>query len=250
MSEVADKVERAIARFDRVARDLDQRDGPARAAARRERQRLNAGLGRTALKVVVAVALLWLATILIGLIKPIGIFGFLAAAVATIIVAGILITRGGSQAISAPAPSADLPNAAMVERFDSYLYRVRRSLPPAAQVQLDRISSVLPSLKETLARVGTLDPRAQDARRLMSIHLPGLIERYQHVPPAFRGEKDGEDKTIDERLTESLVAARSALNDISEDLAKQDMAAFEAQGRFIKSRYGEQGIESEESPNG
>src|SRR5579871_4473425 len=99
MSEVADKVERAIARFDRVARDLDQRDGPARAAARRERQRLNSGLGRTALKVGAAVAVLWLATIIIGLINPIGIFGFLAAAIATVIVVGMLLARGGRQAI-------------------------------------------------------------------------------------------------------------------------------------------------------
>ena len=48
MTDVTDKVERAIARFDRVTRQLDERDGPARDAARRERQRLNAGLGRTA----------------------------------------------------------------------------------------------------------------------------------------------------------------------------------------------------------
>ena len=48
VTEVTDKVERAIARFDRVTQQLDQRGGPAQAAARRERQRLNAGLGRTA----------------------------------------------------------------------------------------------------------------------------------------------------------------------------------------------------------
>ena len=47
MTEVTDKVERAIARFERVTRQLDERGGPARDAARRERQRLNAGLGRT-----------------------------------------------------------------------------------------------------------------------------------------------------------------------------------------------------------
>ncbi len=246
MTEVAEKVERAIARFDRVARDLDQRGGPARAAARRERQRLNAGLGRTIATLGIAVAIVWLATIAIGLIKPIGIFGFLAAAIATVLVAGFVIARGGRRVVSAPAPSTDLPNGAMVETFDSYLYRVRRALPAPAQAQVDLISALLPSLKETLERVATLDPKAQDARRLMSIHLPGLIERYSNVPAAYRSEKDGEGKTIDERLIESLSAARSALNEISQDLAKQDMAAFETQGQFIQSRYGEQGIESED----
>lgn len=247
MSDVTDKVERAIARFERVTRQLDEREGPARAAARRERERLNAGLGRTAAKVAGAIVLIWLATVVIGLIKPIGIFGFLAALVATVVVAGLLIARGGRQAVSAPAPSADLPNGAMVDRFDSYIYRVRRALPAPAQAQLDAISAVLPPLRQTLERVDTLDPRAQDARRLMSLHLPNLIDGYLRVPQAYRGEQDGEGKTVDERLTESLAATRTALADVSEQLARQDVAAFETQGRFIKSRYGEQGIESEDA---
>ncbi|NUQ18232.1 MAG: hypothetical protein HOP95_07230 [Sphingomonas sp.] len=247
MTDVTDKVERAIARFDRVTRQLDQRGGPAQEAARRERQRLNIGLGRTLSKVGIAIGVIWMATILFGLFNPIGMFGFLAALIATIAVAGILITRGGRQVISAPAPSADLPNGPMVDRFDSYLYRVRPALPAPAQAQLDAMSAVLPSLKETLERVDTLDPQAQDARRLMSVHLPGLIERYADVPKAYRQEQDGEGKTVDERLVESLAAARGALAEVSEHLARGDLAAFETQGRFIQSRYGEQGIESEDA---
>ena len=247
MTDVTDKVERAIARFDRVTRQLDQRGGPAQEAARRERQRLNIGLGRTLSKVGIAIGVIWMATILFGLFNPIGMFGFLAALIATIAVAGILITRGGRQVISAPAPSADLPNGPMVDRFDSYLYRVRPALPAPAQAQLDAMSAVLPSLKETLERVDTLDPQAQDARRLMSVHLPGLIERYADVPKAYRQEQDGEGKTVDERLVESLAAARGALAEVSEHLARGDLAAVETQGRFIQSRYGEQGIESEDA---
>jgi hypothetical protein len=247
MSDVTDKVERAIARFDRVTNQLDQRDGPAQDAARRERQRLNAGFGRTILTVAIAVALIWLAAGIVGFIKPIGIIGFFLALLASAVVAAGLIGRGGRKTISAPPPSADLPNGAMIDRFDSYLSRARRGLPPPAQQQLDAISAVLPSLKQTLERVDTLDPRAQDARRLMSIHLPGLIDRYANVPTSYRSEQDGEGKTVDERLVESLAAARSALDDVSEQLARQDMAAFETQGRFIQSRYGEQGIESEDA---
>jgi hypothetical protein len=241
MTDVTDKVERAIARFDRVTTQLDQRAGAPGAAARRERRRLNAGLGRTALKVGIAVAAVWIATIAIGLVQPIGMFGFLAALLATAVVAAVLIGRGGQRAISAPAPSTDLPNGPMVERFDSYLYRTRRALPAPAQAQIDQISTVLPSLKQVLERIDTLDPNAQDARRLMSVHLPGLIDRYMHVPTAYRAERDGEGKTVDERLVESLAAGRSALAEISESLARADMAAFETQGRFIQSRYGDEG---------
>ena len=247
MTEVTDKVERAIARFDRVTRQLDQRGGPAEAAARRERQRLNTGVGRTAAKIAGVVVMIWVVAMVIGLLKPIGMVGFLAALFVTVAAIGLMIERSVKQSVSPPAPSADLPNGPMVERFDSYLYRVRPALPAPARAQVDAISAALPSLKQTLERLDTLDPQAQDARRLMSIHLPGLIDRYANVPAEYRKEQDGEGKTVDERLVESLAAGRAALAEVSEQLARADMAAFETQGRFIKSRYGEQGIESEDA---
>ena len=237
-----DKVERAIARFDRIARNIDERDGPARAAARRERQRLNADLGRRLARVGVAIGLVSIVTIVIGLVIPIGMFGFLAAVGLAIGIAALLAFMPG-QAATAAAPSADLPNGEMVQRFDSYIYRSRAALPAPAQAELDAISAALPSLRQTLERVDALDPNAQDARRLMSVHLPGLIERYRHVPQAYRAQLDGEGISVDQRLAEGLAAGRTALGEISEKLAKADMIAFETQGRFIQSRYGEERIE-------
>ena len=130
MTEVTGKVERAIARFERVTRQLDERGGPAQEAARRERQRLNTGLGRTAIRVAAAVALIWLGTIILGLVKPIGMFGFLAALLVTGVVAAVLIARGGQQAIRAPAPAADLPNGTMVERERTPLLFLEKLFQP------------------------------------------------------------------------------------------------------------------------
>ena len=243
MTEVTEKVERAIARFERVTNQLDQRGGPVRDAARRERQRLNSDLKGRAARVGVAIGFVSLATIVIGLIIPIGMFGFLAAVGLAIGIAALLAFAPSPDRTIA-APSADLPNGTMVQRFDSYLYRTRAALPPPAQGEVDAISAALPSLKQTLERVDALDPNAQDARRLMSIHLPGLIDRYARVPTAFRSEPDGEGKTADERLVEALAAGRSALREISEKLARADMAAFETQGRFIQSRYADDGPEA------
>jgi len=243
VTDTTEKVERAIARFERVTRQLDERDGPSRAAARRERQRLNAGVGRAAGRIAITIGVIWLAIVAIGLVQPIGMFGFLGAVLLTGIAAAVMLARSGRQVVSAPAPSADLPNAQMVERFDSYVYRARRALPAPAQAELDAISRILPSLKQTLERVETLDPAAQDARRLMSIHLPGLIDRYDRVPPAYRQEQDGEGKTVDQRLVEGLAAGRSALEEVSDQLARADVAALETQGRFIQSRYGEERID-------
>jgi hypothetical protein len=130
----------------------------------------------------------------------------------------------------------------MVQRFDSYLFRARRALPAPAQGELDKLSAMLPPLRQTLERIPDGDPNAQDARRLMSKHLPGLIDRYVHVPAAYRAERDGEGVSVDERLTEALAAGRQALTEISENLARSDVAAFETQGRFIKTRYGEESL--------
>jgi len=244
----SEKTEIAIARADRVMRSLDERGGAAREAARRERQRLNAGLGKTLGRIGIAVLLISIVTIAIGLVEPIGMFGFLAAVGLAIGVGALLLFSGGRE-IAAPNVTPDLPNGQMVARFDSYLFRARKALPAPAQAELDLLSAQLPALRQTLERIPDLDPNAQDARRLMSVHLPNLIDRYVHVPAAYRDERDGEDVSVDQRLVEALAAGRQALTEISEKLARADMAAFETQGRFIQSRYKNDVLTSEPAPD-
>ena len=240
MTDVSDKVDRALARFDRVTSQLDSRSGLVRDARRRELKRLNQGFVQTLVKIGVAVGVISLATIGIGLFVPIGMFGFLAAVGLAIGIAAVIAFSAGKE-IARPEVTPDLPNGEMVQRFDSYIYRTRAALPAPARAEIDQLSAALPALKKTLERLPTLDPNAQDARRLMSIHLPGLIDRYLHVPPAYRSQQDGEGITVDQRLVETLGAGRLALAEINEKLAKADMMAFETQGRFIKSKYGEDG---------
>jgi hypothetical protein len=236
------RVNKTLTRADRVMAQEASRDGPARAAARRERQRLNSGVMNRVIRVGVAIGVISLLTIVVGLIMPIGMFGFLAAVGLAVGIAALLAFMPDT-ASSARPPQIDLPNGEMVQRFDSYIYRSRAALPAPAQAELDAISAALPSLKQTLERVDALDPNAQDARRLMALHLPNLIDRYRQVPQDFRGERDGEDMTVDERLVEGLAAGRGALAEITEKLARSDVMAFETQGRFIQSRYGEESID-------
>ncbi|HET9397567.1 MAG TPA: hypothetical protein VFO45_01995 [Sphingomicrobium sp.] len=239
---IPDKTTRAIDHANAIFSRLDERDGAVREAARRERQRLNVGLGRTLVRVGIGVGIVSLAAIGVGLVVPIGMFGFLAAVGLAIGVAALLLFTG-AQEIAAPNVAPDLPNGQMVQRFDSYLFRARRALPAPAQAELDLLSAQLPPLRQTLERITDLDPNAQDARRLMSVHLPNLIDRYLHVPSNYRGQLDGEGVSVDERLVEALAAGRTALRDISERLARNDLAAFETQGRFIQSRYKEEKLD-------
>ncbi|GAA4026753.1 hypothetical protein GCM10022281_01730 [Sphingomonas rosea] len=240
MTETNDKVSKALARFDRVMTVIDEKQGPVAQQARRERQRKTAQAGRVARNVVVAMVAVAAITIGVGLVMPIGMFGFLAALLlaAAVVVATYYWSAGGGEP-SIPSVPTDVPNGEMVQRFDSFLYRTRRALPAPAQTVVDGITSQLGTLRQTLERTDTLDPDAQEARRLMSVHLPGLIERYANVPAAYRSEVDGEGKTVDQRLIEGLQASRTALGEVNERLARRDLDAFATQGRFIETKYGQ-----------
>ena len=240
--ETHQKVAVSTNRADNILARIDQRSGAVTDARRRELKRLNSGIVSTLIRIGITVGIISLTAIGIGLVIPIGMFGFLAAVGLAVGVVALLAVSGG-RAIAAPNVRADLPNGEMVRQFDSYIFRARRALPAPAQAEIDLLSAQLTPLKETLERVDQSDPNAQDARRLMSTHLPGLIDRYLHVPGAYRTEQDGEGFSVDQRLIAALAAGRQALTDISEKLARSDLAAFETQGRFIQSRYSDKPID-------
>ncbi len=238
MSETDDRVTKALARFDRVMAVVDEKQGPVATQARVERQRTIKRYGKAGRNAALGLLAISIGAIGVGLVTPIGLFGFLAAVLLAVAIAGLLFVWGVREE-PITAVRTDLPNGEMVQRFGSFLYQNRRALPAPAQEVVDQINSSLGTLKQTLERTDPMDPDAQDARRLMSIHLPGLIDRYAKVPPAYRSETDGEGKTIDQRLVEGLSATRTALGEVSERLAKRDVDAFSTQGRFIESKYGQ-----------
>jgi hypothetical protein len=238
VSDGEDKVGRALARFDRVMTVIDEREGPVATQARRERQRTVRRYGRAVRNAALALLVVSLATLVIGVVTPIGLFGFLAAVALAVAVAGLLFFWGAREEPATSVPK-DLPNGEMVQRFASYLYRNRRGLPAPAQTVVDSISERLGTLKQTLERTEALDPDAQEARRLMSTHLPSLLDRYANVPSAYRSQPDAEGKTVDQRLVEGLSASEVALGEVTERLARRDVDAFSTQGRFIESKYGQ-----------
>ena len=79
MTETTEKANLVISHADRVMARLDARSGIVRDARKRELQRLNQGLVSTLTKIGLAVGVISVATIIIGLVAPIGMFGFLAA---------------------------------------------------------------------------------------------------------------------------------------------------------------------------
>jgi len=230
------QVNQAIARFDEVMGRLDHN-----AAARAVREP-PAARGRAAMILRFTALFMVLAAILIvtalagvlGAIGSTGLYGAIALAIAS---AALLLLWPGEKPVV--DFKEDMPNGAVVRRLSNLLASKRTMLPARAGQRVDAISKQLPLLESRLAEADMLDPLAQDARRLMGRHLPELIERYERVPPAYRSERDGEGLTVDERLVQGLDAAQAALDDLGRKLVREDVDAFQTQGRFIESRYRE-----------
>jgi hypothetical protein len=240
-------IDKKIARFDS---ELDRIDrlaaarGPAGDSAVPVR-RGSTGWSKRIATAIIAIGLVIATTIVLGIVVDgIGLGGFMLSLVA-MAAAGLffLLPRREKPLVEY---KEDMPNQAVVQRLDTLLTRKRAALPAPAAQQIDAISRQLPLLESRLAETATLDPLAQDARRLMGKHLPELIERYERVPAAYRAERDGEGLTVDQRLVQGLDAAGKALDDLGRRLAREDMDAFQTQGRFIETRYREDGaIKSE-----
>jgi hypothetical protein len=233
-------VDEAISRFEAYAARLDGERIGLDPARRRQLRRSASAMGKRLATMGMAIAALIVATLAFGLfVSPIGWTGLFVVALAILAVL-IFFTALPSKTAEKLYDEA-MPNRQVVQSFDSFLLRRRAVLPAPAARHVDAISRQLPLLESRLGEVDALDPLAQDARRLMGKHLPELIERYERVPAAYRGERDGEGLTVDERLVASLDAAQVALGEIGAKLAKEDVNAFETKGRFIESRYRDPG---------
>ena len=229
------QVNQAIARFDEVMGRLDQK------AASRGIREIPSARGRSATILKLAAVGMVLAVVIIvtaisgavlGGIGSIGLYGAIAVALVA-----VALFAFSPREKPVAAFKDDMPTAAVVGRLSNILSSKRNALPGQARQRVDEISRQLPLLESRLAETEILDPLAQDARRLMGRHLPDLIERYERVPPAYRAERDAEGVSLDERLVQGLDAAKSALDDLGRKLVRDDMDAFQTQGRFIEDRY-------------
>ncbi len=230
-------VDQAIARFDDLVYRLDGKTPAARDAMRRNYGRTARVVGKRVANIGIAIGALIVATIAFGLIVgPIGWTGLFIVVVLTLLIL-LFFGFSGSSEPKRVQYSDQLSARTVVQQLDAMLARRRTALPAPAASQVDAISQQLPLLESRLAEADALDPLAQDAKRLMGKHLPDLIERYERVPAAYRKEKDGDGLSVDERLVSGLDAAAQALGEIGAKLAREDVDAFQTQGRFIETRY-------------
>jgi hypothetical protein len=151
-------------------------------------------------------------------------------------ISGMLLPIGGPDGRNVDkAQPAELP--AITEAF---LERQRRQLPRLAAPQLDGIAVQLAALETQLARVPPDHPVAQDIGRLLSSHLPELVDRYTRIPPIQRAnvvEHDG--RTPEATVVDGLKTVEAELARASAQLAETDRDGLRVQGKFLEARYGE-----------
>lgn len=234
--ELSLKVSQQLARTNDYFSRLDRKPAAAQAAIRRPGQRDLLSIGRKVANIGMASAVILFGAVVAGLVlNGIGLTGlFIVFSLMLLAVLTFSMWPGERPIVEY---KEDMPNQAVVQRLGTLLDRKRVLLPDPATRSLDAISQQLPMLESRLGQTNQLDPLAQDARRLMGKHLPELIERYERVPAAYRAERDGDGLTVDQRLIQGLDAAKTALDDLGRQLAREDLNAFETQGRFIESRY-------------
>jgi hypothetical protein len=167
-------------------------------------------------------------------VAPIGIEGLLIGvpvAGAVALAAALLPTRRKVP----PAPKfAELPAARLGASAREWFDLRRVGFPVAAAPATKRILDRLGALGPLLAPLSESDPTLSDARRLLSDHLPRLVDAWAAVPVAARAENP----EVDAGLTSGLGVVADELDRMFAVLTQDKVRDVAAQGRFLETRYG------------
>ncbi|MBT0667130.1 hypothetical protein HT136_01950 [Novosphingobium profundi] len=142
---------------------------------------------------------------------------------------------------SAPRPrTGDLQGAELAELAGSteiWLESKRRALPNAAVDAIDMIGVRLEQLGPQLETLEPSGPAAREVRKLLSEHLPSLVESYTRIPASLRAKPGAGGLTPSEQLVDGLCVISDEIEAMSEDLSRNDVDALATRGRFLETKY-------------
>jgi hypothetical protein len=221
----------AIARYDEWVARVVKSPEVARARARRLERRTRA-MGRRMKRMALGgFAVLFLALLYGLFIGPLGFAGLMATAMLAMCVVVLLSTWPKSPDPTLEAlPQSDL--AQLPAQIEDWLDVQRRALPAPAAREVDRIMVQLDQLAPQLAKLDPGSAMAEDARRLMSDHLPRLVRSYADVPAQHRA---GTEATA--RFREGLRVVGEEIDRMTTTIARDSLDALEVEGRFLEQRY-------------
>jgi hypothetical protein len=202
--------------------------------ARKERWRFR---WRRIRRAFLALAGIWIAALVAGL--ALGGLSFMATLLSVLL--GIAVFLFLSVYPSSPRTHADdLESASLPELAGSaelWLEGKRRALPNAAVDAIDMIGVRLEQLAPQLATIDENGPAAREVRKLLSEHLPGLVDSYTRIPPALRGKAGAGGTSPSEQLVDGLCVISDQIEDMSLDLSRNDIDALATRNRFLETKY-------------
>lgn len=141
---------------------------------------------------------------------------------------------------ASPRPKVeDLEEADLAElaaTTELWLEGRRKVLPAPA---LDAIDLIGVRLEQLAPQLETLDPAApssREVRKLLTEHLPGLVDSYTRIPSSLRGREHA-GSTPAAQVTEGLHVIAKEIEAMSLDLSRNDLDALAVRGRFLESKY-------------
>jgi hypothetical protein len=202
--------------------------------ARKERWRFR---WRRIRRAFLALSGIWIAALVAGLV--LGGLSFMATLLSLLL--GIAVFLFLSIYPSSPRTHVDdLERASLPELAGStelWLEGKRRALPSAAVDAVDMIGVRLEQLAPQLATLPENGPAAREVRKLLSEHLPGLVDSYTRIPPALRSKPGAGGTSPSEQLVDGLCVISDQVEEMSLDLSRNDIDALATRNRFLETRY-------------
>ncbi|MGJ0238293.1 hypothetical protein ACQEPB_07205 [Novosphingobium fluoreni] len=131
---------------------------------------------------------------------------------------------------------AEVDLAELAGTTELWLEGKRNALPSPA---LDAIDMIGVRLEQLAPQLETLDPNApasREVRKLLTEHLPGLVNSYTRIPSSLRGRENA-GSTPARQVTEGLHVIAKEIEAMSLDLSRNDLDALAVRGRFLETRY-------------
>lgn len=172
-------------------------------------------------------------------VAPIGFLTWLVALPAVFLAALFSMTfptRGGRRR-EAPTPDAvaRIPLPVLAGHCEQWLLDRCEELPRAALPSADMILVKLQHLQPALDGLPENSPLHGEVRRLVSGHLPRLVDSYLALPPEARGPSSENSR----RIADGLETVAGELARLCSEIDGCRAASFEIEHRFIETRYKE-----------
>lgn len=136
--------------------------------------------------------------------------------------------------------SGDLGGTSLPELAGStelWLENKRRALPAAAVDAIDLIGVRLEQIAPQLATLDDSAPPAREVRKLLSEHLPALVDSYTRIPADLRARAGAGGTSPSEQLVDGLCVIAEEIEAMSIDLSRGDVDALATRGRFLETKY-------------